>query len=413
MLSLSLLSPQLDFDLTDDFAPLLNLPGLPSLAHLGAGAGQPGGRHLDKRQLQVEVSNWINEFDQKNSVDSVTRAKVEQLLFESSYKFIVNKNLSVRSKTFEIIRDLNADPAYHQYLLMCKVYISLCQINKSVEVDYYKVRCNNEYRIIIPHNFSKATSDYLDVLTSQYTFSERGGDGFIRFGELKVFDVREAQPEIHLYKVRLDSSTASSSMVKYIEVSNALRAVDGEGGGGDGAAGGDERRGDERYLIFIADNALLVELCDGGLMTIRINRIQVEVDTVYLNDAISFVPCFKYVDSEDVILFTSRNLHYLVDKGGQFNDNYYGMKHELIECITSEQVDLGGSGWIWVDLGGSGWIWLSLPYYAPPYYGPTYYGPTYYGPANDDSPLLRPGLRRSQRRARIQGLQAFRTPNRV
>ena len=99
--------------------------------------------------------------------------------------------------------------------------------------------------------------------------------------------------------------------------------------------------------------------------------------TVYLNDALSFVPCFKYarvtvfvglrvrvrdsvmnspffpyppprpcpaiypplryVDSADVILFTSRQIHYLVDKGGQFNENYYGMKHELIECITSEQ----------------------------------------------------------------------------
>ena len=46
---------------------------------------------------------------------------MEGLLFEASYKFIVNKNLSVRSRTFEVIRDLNADPAYHQYLLMCKV----------------------------------------------------------------------------------------------------------------------------------------------------------------------------------------------------------------------------------------------------------------------------------------------------
>ena len=98
---------------------------------------------------------------------------MEGLLFEASYKFIVNKNLSVRSKTFEVIRELNADPAYHQYLLMCKVwplaphplhpnstqvYVSLCQINKSVEVDYYKVRCNGAYRIIIPRNFSKANT---------------------------------------------------------------------------------------------------------------------------------------------------------------------------------------------------------------------------------------------------------------
>ena len=101
----------------------------------------------------MEVSNWINEFDQRNVVDSITRAKVEGLglgtltltltlaltltpnpeplprakveglLFEASHKFLVNKQLSVRSRTFEIIRDLNADPAYHQYLLMCKVRV--------------------------------------------------------------------------------------------------------------------------------------------------------------------------------------------------------------------------------------------------------------------------------------------------
>ena len=77
-------------------------------------------------------------------------------------------------------------------------------------------------------------------------------------------------------------------------------------------------------------------------MTIRINRIPVEIATTFFNAAISFVPCFKYADSEDAILFTSRHIHYLVDKAGQFNENYYGMKHELIECITSEQgfVDL-------------------------------------------------------------------------
>ncbi len=137
---------------------------------------------------------------------------MEQLLFEASYKFIVNKNLSARSETFELIRDLNADPAYLQYVLMCKVYISLCQINKSVEVDYYKVRCNGKYRIIIPRNFSKSTSDYLDALTTRYTFSEIGGDGFIRFGDLRIFDVRHPQPEMHLYKARLDLATSCSTM---------------------------------------------------------------------------------------------------------------------------------------------------------------------------------------------------------
>ena len=96
--------------------------------------------------------------------------------------------------------------------------------------------------------------------------------------------------------------------------------------------------GAEQYLLFIADNALLVEVAAGGLATIRINKILVEVATIFFNEALAFVPCFKYADSEDAILFTSRHIHFLVDRAGQFNENYYGMKHELIECITSDQV---------------------------------------------------------------------------
>ena len=107
-------------------------------------------------------------------------------------------------------------------------------------------------------------------------------------------------------------------MVKYVEVKNVFRSSE------------------DHFLIFIADNTLLVEMKKNGV-EIRINDILVEITTVFINDALSFVPCFKYADSDDIIFFTSPNIHYLVDRGGQFNDNYYGMKHELIECITSEQ----------------------------------------------------------------------------
>ncbi|CAE8670279.1 unnamed protein product [Polarella glacialis] len=308
ILNLSLLSLLLDFGLYEEHAGSLNLPFLKSLKHRN-----------DKRQLQVEVSNWISDFDKNNSADSVTRLKVEELIFEASYKFMVNKNFSVHSKEFELIRQLNADPAYHRYLLLCKIYVSLCQINKSVEVDYYKIRCNNDFRIIIPQNFSRATGEYLEQITKQYTFSER--DGFIMYDELQLFDVRAPQPEIHLHKVRFDSATPVESLVKYVEISNVFRASA------------------QQYVIFIAGNILNVEVAgDGGGVTIRINETSVEIATIFFNEAISFVPCFKYADSEDVILFTSRNIHYLVDKGGQFNENYYGMKHELMECITSEQI---------------------------------------------------------------------------
>eukprot|EP00931_Biecheleriopsis_adriatica_P048723 TRINITY_DN28156_c0_g1_i1.p1 TRINITY_DN28156_c0_g1~~TRINITY_DN28156_c0_g1_i1.p1 ORF type:complete len:2295 (-),score=500.02 TRINITY_DN28156_c0_g1_i1:122-7006(-) len=305
ILNLCLLSLLLDFGLYEEHAVSLNLPHLSSLNHPN-----------DKRQLQVEVSNLISEFD-KTSNDSVTRLKVEELIFEASYKFIVNKGFSVTSKEFELIRQLSADPAYHRYLLLCKIYISLCQINKSVEVDYYKIRCNNDFRIIIPRNFSRATGEYLEQITKQFTFSEN--DGFILHDELKLFDVRVTQPEIHLYKVRFDSATPAESMVKYIETSNVFRASE------------------QQYVIFIAGNTLLVEV-EGLDSKIRINETALEIATIFFNEAISFIPCFKYADSEDVILFTSRNIHYLVDKGGQFNENYYGMKHELMECIESEQI---------------------------------------------------------------------------
>lgn len=335
ILNLALLSLLLDFGLCDEYAHLLNLPWLQSLGQQEQGeAGEAGeacasgtsgsslgAQGLDKRQLQIEVSNWINEFDKKNQTDSVTRLQVEELIFEASHKFIVNKNFNVRSKVAKLLGQLNADPIYHQYVLLVKLYVSLCQINKSAEVDYYKVRANNAYRILIPQNFSKATSDYLDVTTRRYTFSERGG--FLMYGDLHLYDVRQPQPEIHLYKVRFDSHPATSSMVKYIEFSNVFRAA----------------HSDSRYLIFIADNALHVEQSSSGsAVSIHINHIAVEVATVFVSDAISFIPCFKYADSDDLILFTSSNIHYLVDKAGQFNENYYGMKHELIGCIQSEQV---------------------------------------------------------------------------
>ena len=47
----------------------------------------------------------------------------------------------------------------------------------------------------------------------------------------------------------------------------------------------------------------------------------------------------RYTDGgQDVVLFTSPNIEYKVDAGGQFCPDYYGMKFELIECIHSEQV---------------------------------------------------------------------------
>ena len=128
----------------EEHAGLLNLPFVQQLQHAG-----------DKLQLQVQVANLIHEFDRKNSTDSVTRLKVEELLFECSYKFLVNKNFPAHSPQNKLIQELNADPAYHQHLLLCKVNMSLCQINKSVEVDYYKLKINSK-PVTMPPNLWKA-----------------------------------------------------------------------------------------------------------------------------------------------------------------------------------------------------------------------------------------------------------------
>ena len=80
---------------------------------------------LDTKQLQVEISNLISDFEKKKVAgtsggggggggDSVTRLKVEELIFEVSYKFMVNKNFDVHSNEFELIRELMADPSYNQ-----------------------------------------------------------------------------------------------------------------------------------------------------------------------------------------------------------------------------------------------------------------------------------------------------------
>lgn len=309
VLNLCLLSLMLDFGLYQKHFGLLNIPFLQCLQH-----------KADTRELQVEVANVIYEFDRKNTSNSITRKKVERLIFQASYKFLVNKDFDVNSPEFKIIRMLNSDPDYQSYVLLCKIYMSLCQINKSVEVDYYKVHCDGEFRIIIPENYSKSTSDYLEEVTRRYTFSEE--NNHMVYDDLPVFDLNPQQPQINLHKIRFDSATEVQSMVKYVEISNAFHILGS----------------DNRYLLFMADNVLVVDAAKDDCVSMTINKSPLKLATVFFNEALSFIPCFKYTEKEDIVLLTSRNIHYLVDKGGQFHTDYYGMKHELIECISSEEL---------------------------------------------------------------------------
>jgi hypothetical protein len=305
MLNLLLLSLQLDFGLFDQYASLLNIPFMKDLQH-----------EADTRELQVEIANLIYDFDRKHGANPITRSKVEELLFEVSYKFLINKNFDINSSQFKLIAMLNADSDYQEYVLLVKIYMSLCSINKSVEVDYYKMKVNGSFHIIIPYNFSKVTSEYLEEITKVHSFSEC--NGIMMYDDIQVFDLRPHQPEINLYRIRLESSNPDiQSMVKYIEFTNVFQALSTE----------------EQYLIFIADNVILVDVHSDGMMSVRINQVDAKVATIYFNEAISFIPCFKYTESEDVIIFTSRNIHYLVDKGGQFCPDYYGGSY-FNQCIS-------------------------------------------------------------------------------
>lgn len=76
------------------------------------------------------MANLIYDFDRKHTADPVTRSKVEDLIFEVSYKFLVNKNFNISSSQFKLIQMLNGDSDYQEYVLLCKIYMSLCQINK-------------------------------------------------------------------------------------------------------------------------------------------------------------------------------------------------------------------------------------------------------------------------------------------
>jgi hypothetical protein len=182
----------------------------------------------------------------------------------------------------------------------------LCQINKSAEVDSYKLKVDGAFRIVVPRQFSVATSDYLDLITRRHTFTE--SNGLIKYDELPLFDLGDGrqQPDVQLYKVRVDPRRPGvESVVRYVEIRNVFRSTS------------------DKYLLFVADAALRVDATPTGV-EVRVNQTRVEVCAAFFNDAVSFVPCFTYADSEDAVLLASRHITYHVDGGGQHHVDYYG-----------------------------------------------------------------------------------------
>ena len=129
-----------------------------------------------------------------------------------------------------------------------KIYVSLCQINKSAEVDSYKLKVDGAFRIVVPRQFSVATSDYLDLITRRHTFTE--SNGLIKYDELPLFDLGDGrqQPDVQLYKVRVDPRRPGvESVVRYVEIRNVFRSTS------------------DKYLLFVADAALRVDATPTGV----------------------------------------------------------------------------------------------------------------------------------------------------
>lgn len=78
----------LDLNLYDKYGGLLNISYL--------------NNEQDKKKLQIQISNMINEMD-KNNKESIQRSKIENLINELSHKFLVNAFLDVQQYTFKII----------------------------------------------------------------------------------------------------------------------------------------------------------------------------------------------------------------------------------------------------------------------------------------------------------------------
>lgn len=51
-------------------------------------------------------------------------------------------------------------------------------------------------------------------------------------------------------------------------------------------------------------------------MSALLNRVKVLFTTSYVNKAVSMIPCFKFADSKDLIILTSKNFYYHVDTAG-------------------------------------------------------------------------------------------------
>lgn len=116
-------------------------------------------------------------------------------------------------------------------------------------------------------------------------------------------------------------------MYRYVEISNAFQI-------------------DQNYVVFAAGNTLVFSFIQDNQISITLNNINIQFDMMCFNEAISMIPAFKYGENQrgqsDVAIITTPHFYYHVDNAGQFNENYYGMRFELIDHILVEKsyVDL-------------------------------------------------------------------------
>ena len=76
-------------------------------------------------------------------------------------------------------------------------------------------------------------------------------------------------------------------------------------------------------------------------LRISINKIPLEIAAVFFNEAISFIPCFRYADGgQDVVLFTSPNIQVITIACGIFQKFFFSntVLHKRYKTLSQDYI---------------------------------------------------------------------------
>ena len=248
VINLTLLSLLLDFGLCDEYAHLLNLPFLRSLA--ARAAGRAGGRRRGRRgraraARQSAAAGGGLQLDPR--VRQGEHVRLGHAAQGGGAHLRVRPQVLCQQELLDALEGVRAAAAAQRRPALPAVRPPVQGLRLALP-DHALGGGRLLQALLqrrLPHRHPR------QLLQGHLRLPRRGDAALLVHRAPRLRQLRRAaplrdarsQPEIHLYKVRFDSATAHQSAVKYIEFANAFKAHDD----------------DEHFLIFIADNALLVE----------------------------------------------------------------------------------------------------------------------------------------------------------